>query len=166
MAKALAGTRNGLVWDWLGHHGAHRVSVSATPKGDGVSDVPARPVIVLEDDPLIAAFISKAMRKAGHEVECFDSGLAVLDRLNTGPAGVLLLDLGLPDIDGLEVLRRLRLAGSRLPVVVVTSRSDSGDRDTALSLGVTGYVVKPFPLGELISAVNAIMGDADSGRPE
>ncbi|WP_404391906.1 response regulator transcription factor [Humibacillus xanthopallidus] len=113
------------------------------------------PVIVLEDDPLIAAFMSKALRKSGHVVECFDRGLAVLERVQGDPSALLLLDLGLPDIDGLEVLRRLRASGSTMPVIVVTSRSDPGDRVEALTLGVAGYVVKPFPLAELLASVEA-----------
>ena len=113
------------------------------------------PVIVLEDDPLISAFMSKALRKSGHVVECFDRGLAVLERVQGDDSALLLLDLGLPDIDGLEVLRRLRASGSTLPVIVVTSRSDPGDRVEALTLGVVGYVVKPFPLAELLASVEA-----------
>lgn len=117
-----------------------------------------RTVLLLEDDPLIAAFMTKALRKKGFAVEGFDRGLDALARVSTASAGVLLLDLGLPDIDGLEVLRRLRAAGSELPVVVVTSRSDPGDRVVATALGVHGYIVKPFPLADLVAAVEGSLG--------
>jgi two-component system KDP operon response regulator KdpE len=117
-----------------------------------------RTVLLVEDDPLIAAFMTKALRKKGFEVEDFDQGLAALERAVAAPAGLLLLDLGLPDIDGLEVLRRLRGGGSTLPVVVVTSRSDPGDRVEASALGVHGYIVKPFPLADLIAAVDNALG--------
>ncbi|GAA4410304.1 hypothetical protein GCM10023168_29870 [Fodinibacter luteus] len=112
-----------------------------------------RTVLILEDDPLIASFMAKALGKKAYDVVCVDRGAAALERVSTGGVGVLLLDLGLPDMDGLEVLRRLRSAGSTLPVVVVTSRSDPGDRVEATALGVHGYIVKPFPLADLVSAV-------------
>jgi DNA-binding response OmpR family regulator len=121
-------------------------------------DEPERAVLLLEDDPLIAAFMTKALRKKGFTVEGFDRGLAALERATTAPAGLLLLDLGLPDLDGLEVLRRLRAGGSDLPVVVVTSRSDPGDRVEATALGVHGYIVKPFPLADLLAAVEGSVG--------
>ncbi len=117
-----------------------------------------RTVLILEDDPLISAFMEKALRKKGYDVESFERGHSALERATSGPAGVLLLDLGLPDIDGLEVLRRLRAAQSDLPVVVVTSRSDPGDRVEATTLGVHGYIVKPFPLADLIAAVEGSLG--------
>ena len=117
-----------------------------------------RTVLILEDDPLISSFIEKALRKKGYDVECFERGHAALERATSGPAGVLLLDLGLPDLDGLEVLRRLRAAESDLPVVVVTSRSDPGDRVLATALGVHGYIVKPFPLADLFAAVEGSLG--------
>ncbi|HSF99374.1 MAG TPA: response regulator [Ornithinibacter sp.] len=121
---------------------------------------PERTVLILEDDPLIAAFMEKALRKKGYEVERFERGAHALERTSSGPAGVLLLDLGLPDLDGLEVLRRIRSAGSDLPVVVVTSRSDPGDRLEATALGVHGYIVKPFPLADLLRAVESSVAPA------
>jgi two-component system KDP operon response regulator KdpE len=121
---------------------------------------PERTVLILEDDPLIAAFMEKALRKKGYEVERFERGLPALERTAAGPAGLLLLDLGLPDLDGLEVLRRMRAAGSDVPVVVVTSRSDPGDRQEATALGVHGYIVKPFPLADLLQAVESAVGPA------
>jgi DNA-binding response OmpR family regulator len=66
-----------------------------------------------------------------------------------------LLDLGLPDIDGLEVLRQLKERGDRVPVIVITSRSDPADRAIAEDLGVNAYLTKPFPLAELIALVGA-----------
>lgn len=125
-----------------------------------MSEGPERTVLILEDDSLIAAFMEKALRKKGYEVERFDRGAPALERTASGPAGVLLLDLGLPDMDGLEVLRRIRASGSTLPVIVVTSRSDPGDRQEATTLGVHGYIVKPFPLADLLLAVEGSLGSA------
>lgn len=128
----------------------------------------AREVLVVEDDPLIVSFMRTALRKAGHHVHTAGSGQAARELLRDGGIDLLLLDLGLPDIDGLDLLRELRDSGSGIPVVVVTSRSDPGDRATAVGLGVEDYVVKPFPLRDLLAVVEASLDQgadvADSRR--
>jgi len=112
-------------------------------------------VLIVEDDPLIASFIQKALTRHGHAVEWVQSGRAALDRINGTGVDLQLLDLGLPDIDGLDVLRQLKERGDQTPVIVITSRSDPADRATAEGLGVNAYLTKPFPLAELITLVDA-----------
>lgn len=117
-----------------------------------------REVLVVEDDPLIVSFMRTALRKSGHLVRSADSGAAAREQLGSGAVDLLLLDLTLPDEDGLDLLRDLRASGSDVPVVVVTSRSDPADRATALELGVEDYVVKPFPLRDLLALVTRVLG--------
>src|SRR5690606_2233104 len=116
-----------------------------------------REVLVVEDDPLIVSFMRTALRKSGHHVHSAGSGEAARELLRDGAIDLLLLDLTLPDMDGLDLLRDLRQSGSDVPVVVVTSRSDPADRATALELGVEDYVVKPFPLRDLLALVTRVL---------
>jgi two-component system response regulator QseB len=115
-------------------------------------------IIVVEDDPLIAKFMTRALAKRGYGTTAVTTGADGLALARSDDARLLLLDLGLPDRDGLEVLRELRESGSRLRVVVVTSRSDPGDRAIAEALGVSGYIVKPFPLAEFLAVVEGLLG--------
>jgi DNA-binding response OmpR family regulator len=135
----LAGTRTRAGFDWA--------EVRPGRQGDRVATV-----LLVEDDPLIASFIRKALGRHGHEVEWVETGAAALAR--TGGVDVQLLDLGLPDIDGLDVLRQLKDRGDRTPVIIITSRSDPVDRATAEGLGVLAYLTKPFPLADLLELVD------------
>jgi two-component system response regulator QseB len=114
-------------------------------------------VLVVEDDPLIASFIRKALARQGHDVEWVTTGNAALERVAAGGVDLQLLDLGLPDIDGLDVLRRLQERGERVPVIIITSRSDPADRAIAQELGVDAYLTKPFPLANLLAVVNGTL---------
>lgn len=109
--------------------------------------------LVVEDDALISSFILRALQRTGHEANIAGTGAAAIEHLSSGGVDLMLLDLTLPDIDGLEVLRRAREADADLPVVVLTSRSDPKDRASAQRLGVNRYLVKPFPLSELLEIV-------------
>jgi DNA-binding response OmpR family regulator len=126
----------------------------------------AATVLLVEDDPKIASFISKGLRREGIHMEWVDTGKEALDRLAEAGVGVMILDLGLPDIDGLEVLRQVRDQAMNLPVIVVTGRSDPRDRTTALSLGVSVYLTKPFPWAELMAAVRTAVNLPASPRPD
>ncbi|WP_256842275.1 response regulator transcription factor [Ornithinimicrobium cryptoxanthini] len=112
-----------------------------------------RDVLVVEDDALIVAFIRTALTKAGHRVRSATTGTAALDRVRRKHVDVVLLDLSLPDIDGLEVLRTLRAERHDVPVVVLTARSDPADRAVAEALGVRDYLVKPVALADLCRVV-------------
>jgi two-component system response regulator QseB len=116
-------------------------------------------VLVVEDDPKIAAMYEKGLRSRGYEVETVTSGADAVRRVGAGGIDVQLLDLGLPDIDGLEVLRMLNDAHQSVPVIVVTARSDPGDRQTAIDLGVADYLTKPFDWPQLWQAIESCVAD-------
>jgi len=116
-------------------------------------------VLVVEDDPKIAAMLAKGLRAKGLEVETVSTGSEAIARIDDGGIDVQLLDLGLPDIDGLEVLRKLRDQGEQVPVIVITARSDPGDRDAALALGVVEYLTKPFAWAQLWAAIEECVAE-------
>ena len=116
-------------------------------------------VLVVEDDPRIAAMLAKGLRARGLEVETVTTGAEAVARIDKGGIDVQLLDLGLPDIDGLDVLRKQRDQGQHVPVIVITARSDPGDRETAIGLGVVEYFTKPFSWAQLWAAVNECVAD-------
>lgn len=116
-------------------------------------------VLVVEDDPKIAAMLAKGLRARGHAVETVATGLGAVARVEEGGIDLQLLDLGLPDIDGLEVLHLLRDSGRQIPVIVITARSDPHDRDTAIALGVVEYLTKPFVWAQLWAAIESCVAD-------
>jgi DNA-binding response OmpR family regulator len=116
---------------------------------------PSLRILVVEDDRRIAAMLDKGLRAKSHQVEIASTGVAALDQLAAGDIDVLLLDLGLPDLDGLDVLRRLAERGSPVPVIVITARSDPTDREAAIELGVAAYLTKPFAWSDLWQAIEA-----------
>jgi DNA-binding response OmpR family regulator len=115
-------------------------------------------IVVIEDDPLIARFMTRALDKRGYHADAVTTGTEGLALASSETTALVLLDLGLPDMDGLDVLRRLRESGSAVRVVVVTSRSDPADRAIAEGLGVSGYIVKPFPLADFVAIVESLLG--------
>lgn len=114
---------------------------------------PAR-VLVIDDEPQIRRLISVSLARHGYQVESVASGEQGLDRLTEAPADMVLLDLGLPDIDGLEVARQIR-SWSQVPIIVISVREDERDKIAALDLGADDYVTKPFSIAELLARVRA-----------
>lgn len=112
-------------------------------------------LVLAEDDPAIIDPLLRALRRDGHEVVVAGDGPAALDTCRDPDTDLLLLDLGLPGMDGLDVCRALRDGGSRLPVVVITARGEEADAVVALDAGADDYVIKPFRLGELLARVRA-----------
>lgn len=111
-------------------------------------------LLVVEDEARIASFLRKGFTSRGYGVDCAATGNEALEHALDGTAyDVMLLDLGLPDLDGLEVLARLRARGWRIPVVVLTARAE--DRERSLALGVKDFLVKPVPFRELEARVRA-----------
>lgn len=113
-------------------------------------------VLIAEDDPKIARFVAQGLRAESHETETVSDGHRALERAMTGGHDLLLLDLGLPGLDGLEVLRRARVANPGLRVIVVTARADVDDRVKGLDLGADDYLAKPFSFVELMARIRAI----------
>ena len=118
-------------------------------------------VLLVEDDPRIAAFMTKGLRASAFDVTWVETGEAGLAEIEAGRHDVVLLDLGLPDIDGLELLRLTRARGESIPTIVVTARTDANDRAEALALGVRAYLTKPFPWKSLLAEVRACVPVAE-----
>jgi len=118
---------------------------------------PVHSILLAEDDAAIADPLARAFRREGYEVAITSEGEATLNRLAEGGVDLLVLDLGLPDIDGLEVCRRLRAEGNRVPVLILTARADEVDTVVGLDAGADDYVTKPFRLAELLARVRALL---------
>ena len=113
-------------------------------------------MLVIEDDRDIRDLVRRYLERAGHAVLSTGSGVEGLSLLARGAPDLVVLDLGLPDLDGLEVLREAGAAGG-VPVIVLTARSDVDDRIRGLSLGADDYVTKPFSPTELTLRVGAVL---------
>jgi DNA-binding response OmpR family regulator len=113
-------------------------------------------VLVVEDDRELREVVRRYLERAGHTVHTTGSGAEALSLLESGGVGLVVLDLGLPDVDGLEVLAAAR-QGQEIPVVVLTARSQVEDRIDALRRGADDYVTKPFSPTELVLRVQAVL---------
>jgi two-component system OmpR family response regulator len=113
-------------------------------------------VLLVEDDPMIGQATVQALADAAHAVDWVNDGAHGLAALSHSRYDVLLLDLGLGRMDGVEVLRQIRRRGESLPVVVVTARDGIDDRVAALDLGADDYLVKPFDAKELLARIRAV----------
>ena len=121
-------------------------------------------VLLVEDDALLGDALQAGLKQAGHAVDWVRDGIAAETALATGDYAALVLDLGLPRKDGLEVLRRLRAAGKATPVLILTARDTVEDRIAGLDAGADDYLVKPFDLGELQARLRALLRRA-GGQP-
>jgi two-component system OmpR family response regulator len=113
-------------------------------------------MLLAEDDPLIGAAVCQALRDARHAVDWVEDGHAALNAAMTEDYAVVMLDLGLPALDGLQVLRQLRERRNRVPVLVLTARHAVEDRIAGLDVGADDYLVKPFHVGELLARLRAL----------
>src|SRR5579864_233057 len=118
-------------------------------------------VLVVEDEPAIADVVSRYLERAGYETAIAVTGRDALGRAETGRPDVVVLDLMLPDIDGLEVMRRLRRDDRRGAIILLTARGEESDRIVGLRLGADDYVVKPFSPAELVARVDAVLRRID-----
>lgn len=116
-------------------------------------------VLVVDDEPQIHRFLKPALVASGHEVECVEDGAAAIRMAATWAPDVILLDLGLPDVDGKEVVRAVR-EWSRTPIVVLSARDRESEKIAALDLGADDYVNKPFGVGELLARLRAALRHA------
>ncbi|MDP2430800.1 MAG: response regulator [Pseudomonadota bacterium] len=113
-------------------------------------------LLLAEDDPMIGASMVRGLKLAGFVVDWVRDGRSARAALNGGGYGLLLLDLGLPQLDGVALLKELRHGNLDLPVLVVTARDTVADRISGLNLGADDYLTKPFDLDELIARVHAL----------
>jgi len=114
-------------------------------------------VLVVDDEPAIRRFLRTSLSAQGFQIEEAAGGEAALEVLRKTPMDVLVLDLGMPDIDGFEVIRRLRSGGSAIPIIVLSSRTDEKGKVEALDLGADDYVTKPFGIDELLARIRAAL---------
>jgi two-component system OmpR family response regulator/two-component system response regulator QseB len=114
-------------------------------------------VLLVEDDALLGAGLRAGLSQAGFAVDWVRDGADALDTLETEPISAVVLDLGLPGIGGLTVLRRLRARRSKVPVLILTARDAVDDRVTGLDAGADDYVVKPVDLAELAARLRALI---------
>jgi two-component system, OmpR family, alkaline phosphatase synthesis response regulator PhoP len=126
---------------------------------------PERPssILVVEDDQAVRLSLRVAFERQGFLVEEAATGAAGLERVASQPPDVVILDLMLPDVDGIELFRRLRRQQPDLPVVMLTARGDEVDRIVGLELGADDYVPKPFSPRELIARVRAVLRRSTRG---
>jgi len=114
-------------------------------------------LLLAEDDVAISEPLARALRREGYAVEVRADGVQALERARQGGIDLVVLDIGLPGLDGLEVCRRLRGDGQVIPVLVLTARADEVDTVVGLDAGADDYVTKPFRLAELLARVRALL---------
>jgi two-component system, OmpR family, response regulator len=120
-------------------------------------------ILIVEDDPVLADGLTRSLRHADYAVDCTPSGAEADHVLATQAYDLVILDIGLPALDGFEVLRRLRRRGAGVPVLVLTARDAMEDRVKGLDLGADDYMSKPFDLPELEARVRALIRRGQSG---
>ena len=122
-------------------------------------------ILIVEDEPAIAETIQYALQKDGCEIVWLQTGTPVLDLLDNERLDLIILDIGLPDISGIELCKQIRV-GSNVPIIFLTARSDEIDRVVGLEIGGDDYVVKPFSPRELAARVKAVLRRSGSEQTE
>jgi two-component system OmpR family response regulator/two-component system response regulator QseB len=118
-------------------------------------------VLLVEDDEMIGQSLQRALEGNGWSVDWVKEGLLARSAMADGGYACVLLDLGLPKLDGIEVLRKARAQGDRTPVLVLTARDGVDDRILGLDVGADDYLVKPFAFGELLARMRAVIRRRD-----
>jgi two-component system, OmpR family, response regulator MprA len=118
-------------------------------------------VLIVDDEPAVRAALDRAFRLDGYEIHMASDGAEALDRIAELRLDAIVLDVAMPGIDGLEVCRRLREAGDRTPVLMLTARDAVDDRVAGLDAGADDYLVKPFALKELKARLRALLRRAE-----
>jgi len=125
-------------------------------------------VLIVEDDPTVADVVGRYLEREGYAVETLADGAAAFERARAEPPDLILLDVMLPGMDGLELCRRLRTT-SQVPIIMLTARGQEADRVIGLDLGADDYVTKPFSPRELTARVRAVLrrppGMSEDGSP-
>lgn len=145
---------------WLESQGTRKgrtpaPAVLARPKG------PERPrVLVVDDEPSIRELLTRTLALTEYEVEAVADGRTGLERLRLGPYDLLIADLRMPVMDGLTLIREARRLQPTLPVIIITGYSSEQSAIDAVNLGVVGYLVKPFRVPQVLSAVSRALGES------
>lgn len=123
-------------------------------------------ILLVEDDPALSRGLVASLKAAGYVIDAAYDGESALEMAHDEPYALISLDLGLPDISGLDVLRRLRASGNKVPVLILTARDSVEDRVKGLDLGADDYLLKPFEPSELEARIRALLrraqGEASS----
>jgi DNA-binding response OmpR family regulator len=114
-------------------------------------------ILVVEDDARIAGFVKKGLEESGYDVVVADNGEEGFLDARLNPYDLLVLDLMLPEMDGIEVARKLRAAGKTLPILMLTARDTEADKIQGLDVGADDYLTKPFSFGEFLARVRALL---------
>jgi len=114
-------------------------------------------VLVVDDDTAVRDSLARTLRFEGHDVDTAADGSAALDAVRAREPDAVILDVGMPVLDGLETCRRLRAGGHLVPVLMLTARDDVGDRVAGLDAGADDYLAKPFALQELLARLRALL---------
>src|SRR3954452_382215 len=123
-------------------------------------------ILVVDDEPAVRTSLERALSLEGYEVDLAADGAAALDRLAAAPPDAVILDVSMPRLDGLEVCRRMRQAGDRTRVLMLTARDAVDDRVEGLDAGADDYLVKPSRLGELRARLRALLRRVETPEEE
>ena len=122
-------------------------------------------ILVVEDEPGISSFVAKGLTSAGYNVTVVDKGADAISGALGGDYSLIVLDIGLPDMDGFEVLEQIRGQGATLPIIVLTARSSVEDTVSGLEQGADDYMSKPFRFEELLARIRLRLKTANSEDP-
>ena len=114
-------------------------------------------IAIVDDDAAIRSALGRALRMENYDVELFEDGISALKSIQLRAPDAIVLDLQLPDIDGLEICRRIRRSGDSTPILMLTARDAVNDRVAGLDVGADDYLVKPFDLAELLARLRALL---------
>ena len=117
----------------------------------------ARPILVVDDDAKIVRLVRTYLERDGHRVTEAADGRAALESMAADPPALVVLDLMIPEVDGLDILVRTRASGSRVPILVLSARGLTSDRITGLEAGADDYLPKPFSPAELVLRVRRLL---------
>ncbi len=127
---------------------------------------PTAHVLVAEDDRAVRESLVRALELEGYRVTATTNGADCLDAVTRSDPDVLLLDVSMPMVDGLTVCRVIRAEGNRLPILMLTARTETSDRVAGLDVGADDYLPKPYDLDELLARIRALLRRADFGAPD
>jgi two-component system OmpR family response regulator/two-component system response regulator QseB len=119
-------------------------------------------ILLVEDDAALVEALQKALTMEGFAVNCLSKGQQAMASVKTEQPDMVILDLGLPDVDGLDVMRSMRAVSADLPILILTARSSLEDKIAGLDLGADDYLVKPFDVNELLARIRVIERRASS----
>ncbi len=139
--------------------------VASAPAGARAEHPERGRLLVVEDEQKVAAAVREGLQSEGYDVTVETTGEAAFFRISTEKFELILLDLGLPGRDGLDILRAMREAGVATPVLVLTARDTVGDRVQGLNSGADDYLVKPFAFAELLARIQAVLRRGRSAEP-